>query len=205
MRPFAIGIATGAALAFGAVQILRRRRRRIASWCTTHTLGGVRFRLRSAREDDVHHIYRLTHALAEVCNEAHELIETGDGLLSAFQARMFEALVLELAADDAIIGMAMFQESYRTWSGNSLYLQDLIIDNRYRGLGLGTLVLQSLAHLALERGCDRLFWETTSDNAKARAFYSGPAVGAKHAEELLTYKLVGVDKLSALASSTPYK
>ena len=112
---------------------------------------------------------------------------------------MFEALILE-DAERHVIGMAVFQESYRTWSGNSIYLQDLIIAEGHRGNGLGTLLLQVLSRLALERGCDRLFWETTVDNHKARAFYSGPTIRAKHAEELLTYKLVGRERLSALAT-----
>ena len=108
---------------------------------------------------------------------------------------MYEGLVME-DVDGEVIGMAIFQESYRTWSGNSIYLQDLIVAERHRGKGLGTLVFRILAKLALERGCDRLFWETTADNLKARAFYGG--LGAKHAEELLTYKLIGRERLAAL-------
>lgn len=187
--------AAGAAVALAAVAWSRRP----FSYRAAHTLrDGTCVILRSARACDVHALWMLTRDLAVVCDELHELVSTEAMLHAAFRAADFEALVVE--RDGEVVGAAFFQPSFRTWSGASLYLQDLIVAERHRGAGLGTLLLSALAALALSRGCDRLFWESTVENAKARAFYASPAIGAHHAAELMTWKLIGREKLAALAA-----
>ena len=195
------GAALAAAAAGSAITyIVMKSRTRQRTWHSTHTLSeGTRVTIRSANEADAGCLFRLTYNLAEICNEVHALIETEEGMRAALRASMFEALVVELPGSRQVIAMAIFQASYRTWSGNSLYLQDLIVDVALRGKGIGTLLFRVLSQIALARQCDRLFWETTSDNSSAQAFYSGPTIGAKHADELLTFKLIGREKLAALA------
>ena len=153
--------------------------------------------MRSARADDVPVIYRMTRDLAILCDELHDLIETEEGMVQSFTRGGFDALVLETA--EGVVAMAIFQESYRTWSGLSLYLQDLIVSPSCRGCGMGTLVFKVLSAIALARGCDRLFWESTVDNHKAHRFYSA-TIGAKHCTELLTWKLAGRERLVALSN-----
>jgi GNAT superfamily N-acetyltransferase len=200
-------VAVGAALGIGVLLALKKIKGGRRRFSERFTVGkdGLQCVVRTACREDVRHLFRFTHDLAAVCDELHELIEIEAGMLRAFDLQQYEALIVEVPRttlqDPKVVGMAVFQESYRTWSGNSLYLQDLIIAESYRGQGLGTLVLQILARLALDRGCNRLFWESTVDNDKARDFYAGPTVGAKHADELITWKLV--EGLEPLASRLP--
>ena len=192
---FAIGVGVGAGAVYAMLRGRTLRGGALTAWNSSHG----EYRVRSAVSSDVGALFRLTYALADVCKELHELIEDEAGMRRALADGMYEALVIE--TEGRVIGMAIFQMSYRTWSGNSIYLQDLIIAENHRGRGLGTLIFQILSKLALARDCDRLFWESTADNLKARGFYAGPTIGAAHAEELLTWKLIGRDQLAVLASA----
>ena len=106
------------------------------------------------------------------------------------------------ATTNALAGAATYQYSYRTWSGESLYLQDLYVAAAHRGEGVGTQLIRGLAAVAVASDCDRMFWESHVGNARANKFY-GSTVGAETAageHQLLTWKLVGVDRLMRCAS-----
>ena len=71
-----------------------------------------------------------------------------------------------------------------------------------RGQGVGTQLIRGLAAVAVAGGCDRMFWESQVGNARANEFY-GSTVGADAVlgeHHLLTWKLVGVDRLMRCAS-----
>ena len=72
----------------------------------------------------------------------------------------------------------------------------------FRGQGVGTQMIRGLAAAAVACGCDRMFWESQVGNARANEFY-GSTVGADTLlgeHQLLTWKLVGVDRLMRCAS-----
>ena len=162
---------------------------------------GTRIVLRSACKSDMKTLYEQIFALAVLHEEEDELLTTEDSIASAFAAGAFHVLLVTVG--EKVVGSAIFQDSFRTWSGPSLYLQDLIVDTDHRGRGLGTLLMQTLAAVALDRGCDRVFWESHAANTKANSFYSA-TIGAETLSgehQLLTWKLIGVDKLSALSQA----
>ena len=82
------------------------------------------------------------------------------------------------------------QESFRTFTGTGLYVQDLIVDEQCRGVGAGTLLFRAVAGLALRLGGDRLFWESEEDNRAGNAFYSN-TIGAEQVRGQLSWKLAG--------------
>ncbi len=51
------------------------------------------------------------------------------------------------------------------------YLQDLYVDADARGRGAGGKLIESVAAIARERNCLRLYWTTKEDNATARSLY----------------------------------
>ena len=91
--------------------------------------------------------------------------------------------------------MAIIQDSFRTFSGMALYLQDLIVDDAHRGHGLGTLLFQVVAAYALRRGCNRVFWESVRGNDRANAFYSGGTIRAEQVTNHLNWHIDGRGKL----------
>lgn len=146
--------------------------------------------IRPARPEDADEIVRLVHALAEYENEPAEVVKlTADVVRrDAFGGRpRFEALLAE--HDGAVLGLALFYENYSTWQSRpGLFLEDLFVEERARGLGLGHKLMAALAAVAVARGCGRidlgvLHWNPTRD------FYH--RLGFRHIDQWLPYRLEG--------------
>jgi GNAT superfamily N-acetyltransferase len=61
---------------------------------------------------------------------------------------------------------------------SSLYLKELYVADRYRGRGIGRLLMQGLFEAAAKGGCSRVEWTTDQENTGAQAFYERLGVPA---------------------------
>ena len=193
----------GAASALLAVWLRQRQRRRsdAPEPIQKSLRDGRQLVLRGATRADVDGVFELcVRRLAIEHDALDELQTTVEAFARSFAAGKFHLLVAEI--DGALAGAATYQFSYRTWTGESLYLQDLCVAAANRGQGVGTQLIRGLAAVAVVGGCDRMFWESQVGNARANEFY-GSTVGADTVlgeHQLLTWKLVGVDRLMRCAS-----
>ena len=193
----------GAASALLAVWLRQRQRRRsdAPEPIQKSLRDGRQLVLRGATRADVEAVFELcVRRLAIEHDALDELQTTVEAFAQAFAAGKFHLLVAEI--DGALAGAATYQYSYRTWTGESLYLQDLYVAAAHRGEGVGTQLIRGLAAVAVASDCDRMFWESHVGNARANVFY-GSTVGAETVageHQLLTWKLVGVDRLMRCAS-----
>ena len=81
-----------------------------------------------------------------------------------------ECLVAELGG--AAVGFALFFHNFSTFlCKKGLYLEDLFVLPSARGSGVGKLLLQRLAKIAVERDCGRFEWSVLDWNVDAQAFY----------------------------------
>lgn len=76
-----------------------------------------------------------------------------------------------------IIGYVTFFIAYYTWSGKSLYMDDLYVCPQYRGLGLGTNLINQAIAFAKENECNKMRWQVSSWNEAAIKFYK--SIGAE--------------------------
>ncbi len=82
----------------------------------------------------------------------------------------FKALVAETKGGE-IVGMALFYFVYYTWVGKSLYLDDLIVRETYRGRGIGRALLNEVLDFARRHDCKRVRWQVLNWNTPAIEFY----------------------------------
>jgi ribosomal protein S18 acetylase RimI-like enzyme len=82
----------------------------------------------------------------------------------------FHGFVAE-TADRKIIGYASYFFCYYTWTGKSLYLDDLYIQPGYRGRGIGTDLIHEVIGEATENGCHKVRWQVSKWNQPAIDFY----------------------------------
>ena len=153
--------------------------------------------IRLARREDAATILRLVRELAAYVDLLdHVRASEADILRDGFGATpRFECLLAEQGGD--AVGFALFFHSYSTFEGRScLYLEDLYIDERFRGLGLGRALMARLASLAVARGCARLELAVLHWNP-ARDFYR--RLGFDHNSDWLPFRL-GSSRLEALAA-----
>ena len=153
--------------------------------------------IRPAGPEDAADIVRLVRALAVYENEPVETVRLteADVLRDGFtEPRRFEVLLAEQAGE--AVGFALYFHNYSTWEGRAgIYVEDLFVEERARGLGLGRALLTEIARIAKARDCPRidlwvLHWNPT------RAFYH--RIGINHMEEWLPYRMTEPD-ISLLA------
>ena len=71
-----------------------------------------------------------------------------------------------------LVGIAHYLFHAHAWSTSEVsYLQDLFVDEAYRGRGCATALIAAVAQAARDRTCFRLYWSTQEGNATARRLY----------------------------------
>jgi GNAT superfamily N-acetyltransferase len=96
-------------------------------------------------------------------------------------------------------GFAVFFQTYSTfWGRPGIYLEDVFVEPKFRGNGVGKALLVHLAKLTRERGGARLEWSVLDWNEPAIQFYKG--LGAEPLDEWTMYRVTG-EKLDKLAQT----
>jgi GNAT superfamily N-acetyltransferase len=158
--------------------------------------------VRAAVKADATHIHRFIVELAIYEKAEHEVKST----VADIEATVFSegctahALIVELDGKPA--GMAVYFFNYSTWLGqNGIYLEDLYVSPKHRGLGLGKKLMAQLACIAKEKNCARMDWSVLDWNQPAIDVYD--ALDAKPQSEWIGYRLTGdaLDKLAATVKS----
>ncbi|NRD24448.1 GNAT family N-acetyltransferase [Winogradskyella litoriviva] len=126
---------------------------------------------RLAIKKDMPRVLELIQELATYEKEPHAVEVTIDDLENdGFGTNpKFTCFVLEL--ENSIEGIALVYPRYSTWKGEVLHLEDLIISEKSRGKGLGTLLLDAVVKYGKEKGVKRICWEVLDWNESAIEFY----------------------------------
>jgi GNAT superfamily N-acetyltransferase len=91
--------------------------------------------------------------------------------------------------DGRTAGYALFFYNYSTWVGPGIYLEDIFVEPELRGLGIGKLLLERVAAIAVEKGCARLQWAVLDWNTPAIEFYR--AMGGEFLDEWRNVRVTG--------------
>ncbi|MCW9706317.1 GNAT family N-acetyltransferase [Fodinibius salsisoli] len=154
--------------------------------------------LQFAQEEDIPLILGFIRSLAEYEKMADEVVATEKLLKEKLFGEQQYAEVLLAFYDEEAVGFALFFHSFSTFEGRpGIYLEDLFVKPEFRGKGIGTALLKSLAQLTIERDCARLEWSVLNWNTPAIDFYD--SLDAKPLDEWTTYRLTG-EALQKLAS-----
>jgi GNAT superfamily N-acetyltransferase len=98
--------------------------------------------------------------------------------------------------DGQVAGYAIYFFNYSTWVGPGIYLEDIFVEPELRGRGIGKALLERVAAIAVEKGCQRLQWAVLDWNTPAIEFYR--AMGAEFLDEWRNVRISG-EALKGLA------
>lgn len=79
------------------------------------------------------------------------------------------ALVAEV--EGKVEGFALYYIRYSTWKGQRMYLEDLIVTEKLRGLGVGKLLFDKLIAVAKAKNYTGIAWQVLDWNEPAINFY----------------------------------
>ena len=131
----------------------------------------MNYSIRKAVENDVDNIFRLIRELAIFEKEEEAVIITPEDLRKdGFGASpKFHCFVAE--TPEEILGIALVYMRYSTWKGEVLHLEDLIVNEKARGEGIGGALLTEIIKFGNSLGVKRIGWEVLDWNTPAIEFY----------------------------------
>ena len=127
--------------------------------------------IRKGTPSDLPSILRLVNELAlfekapdAVTNTLEEMNHDGFGVQPVFGFHVAEL-------NGEIVGMALYFVKYSTWKGKGLYLDDLIVSEKYRGKGIGKKLFDAFMMEAKTIGAKQVHWQVLDWNTPAVDFY----------------------------------
>jgi GNAT superfamily N-acetyltransferase len=131
----------------------------------------MNFTIRDATKEDMPQALELIKELAIFEKEENavevtvqDLQNDGFGDLPAFTC-----FVAEL--NNKVEGIALVYKRYSTWKGPILHLEDLVVSQKMRGIGMGSALLDEVVKFAFSLGAKRINWEVLDWNEKAINLY----------------------------------
>lgn len=133
--------------------------------------------IRKAEKKDMSQVLELIKELAAFEREPDavevtvlELEKEGFG-----KEPFFTCFVAEMQGE--IVGMALIYYRFSTWKGRSIHLEDLIVKDHLRNLGIGKALYTQVLKYAQEKNVRRVEWVVLNWNTNAINFYE--KTGAK--------------------------
>ena len=127
--------------------------------------------VRFAKEEDIPLVHALIQELAayekapqEVTNTVEDMLRDGFSAQPVFRCQVAET-------DGKITGMAIYFVKYSTWKGKGVYLDDIVVTESMRRMGIGKLLFDAVMKDAKAIGAKQLHWQVLDWNSPAIEFY----------------------------------
>lgn len=144
---------------------------------------------RFAEREDAELVLEFIKGLARYEHMEDEVVATPE-LLKEWLFDKQKAEVIFAVSNGHEVGFALFFHNFSTFLGRAgIYLEDLFVLPEYRGHGFGKALLKQLAHIAVERRCERLEWCCLNWNQPSIDFYL--SLGATRMDDWTTYRITG--------------
>jgi GNAT superfamily N-acetyltransferase len=128
------------------------------------------YKIRKALNSDSAGILGLVKELAVYEMAANQVNTTVEDYKKGLDTGLFDCFVAELA-DGKIAGIALFFPYFSTWNGKTLYLEDFIVLEEYRRLGLGKALFEAYLEEAKRLQVNICKWQVLDWNELAKSFY----------------------------------
>lgn len=129
----------------------------------------LNMKLRKATYEDLPAIYNLVVELAVFEKEPDAVKATLQDYQEQFKNELIHAIVA--VDNEIIVGMALYYDTFSTWRGKMLYLEDFVVNQAYRSKGVGSLIYDEFIEEAKRRKCTMVKWQVLDWNEGAIRFY----------------------------------
>jgi len=132
----------------------------------------MKITIRQSQKEDMPKVLEYIQELAtyekapdEMENTVEDLKKNGFG-----DNKVFDCIVAEI--ENNVVGFALYYTGYSTWKGRTLYLEDFLVSEDYRGKGIGKLLFNQVILEAKKRNVKRMDWQVIDWNKPAINFYN---------------------------------
>lgn len=127
--------------------------------------------IRKAVQEDCGSMLELIRELAEYEKALHEVIITVDQFTEdGFgKSPVWGAFVAELNGE--IVGISLYYDRYSTWKGRRLYLEDLVVTERMRGMQIGKKLFDTTVQHGINNEYSGMVFQVLNWNEPAINFY----------------------------------
>ncbi len=115
-------------------------------------------------------IYALVEELAIYEKAREEMTMTLEGYHKAFKEGQFKSFVA-LDDEDNVIGTCIYYDTFSTWKGKMLYLEDFVVKEAYRKSGIGQQLFDRLISIGRDENYALVKWQVLDWNVPAIKFY----------------------------------
>lgn len=144
--------------------------------------------IKKAEEKDIPIILELVNKLALFERAPQEVAVTEkDYIDNGFRSEtpLFESNIAYF--DGRVAGFSLWYYRFSTWKGKRLYVEDIYIEEEFRGKGIGKKLLDLAIKEAKMKNCTGMMWQVLDWNVAAIEFY-------KKYDVKLDYEWVNVHK-----------
>lgn len=134
--------------------------------------------VRKATILDIASIHQLVCELAEYEKAKHEVTVDVEQYKIDFQKGLFDAFVIE--HEGQVIGTTIFYQTYSTWKGKMIYLEDFIISQTHRKNGYGKKLFEHFIQHCKNVEANIVRWHVLNWNKLAIDFYDKYPVSYSH-------------------------
>ncbi len=127
--------------------------------------------IRKAETKDIPSILGLIKELAVFERQPNAVILSEGELEQALFGENPWVFVYVAEMENKVVGMALYYYGFSTWKGRSLHLEDLIVHENYRKLGIGRALMNQVIQVAKTEKVERMSWEVLDWNEPAVKFY----------------------------------
>lgn len=155
------------------------------------------YKIRLATKKDMPEVLRLIKELA-VFEKEPDAVSIDESVLvkEGFGTHpLFTCFVAETT--NGLVGMALVFMRFSTWKGRALHLEDLIVNQAYRGQGIGYALYKKVMEHAKELGVNRVQWEVLDWNTPAIDFYEKSGATVLRDWDVVQIHKEGIDRLAS--------
>jgi len=134
-------------------------------------------KIRKAKKQDMSKVLLLIKELATFEKEPKAVVIDENYLIEFGFSENPSFFTYIAEYDNEIVGMALFYYRFSTWKGQTIHLEDLIVKQNKRNLGIGKALYNEVLKFAAVKKVKRVEWVVLDWNTNAIQFYQ--KTGAK--------------------------
>ena len=119
--------------------------------------------------EDCKGVLKLINDLAKYENMENMMSLNQESFQDDLANSYFKCYVAKL--DNKIVGYTIFVPTMDIFEGNTLFLEDIFVQEGYRGFGIGSLLWRKVVAFAEENNCTRMNFQVSKWNTPSIKFY----------------------------------